>query len=151
MVALWEEDPRAPPFPKKKKKKEKDEMSDAPTTLRWPATFADDQTQDDDDVIDDDDGKARGGDSTSCAHQNHGAVVEIPRVWEPLLSSDDGPLPTSGGGNQRPDHQQEASSSRLDLLSSTCFTDFAALTSGLLVGPSAKGGCSLNWWERHKT
>ena len=131
MVAFWREDPRAPPFPRQQHLPASPSAASLPSSfsprqLRWPSSFRDDESGNDEgEEEQEEDGEA---------WLNERALVKVPRVWEPLTV----PPSSSSSSSSSP------SSDRQDLLNSCCFTDFAALTSGLLVGSSAKGGCSLN-------
>lgn len=135
MVAFWVNDPRAPPFPA------------APLAGQaWPATFTAPLP-----------GLAapKKGFSTTPAAvawratPNPGAVWPVAEVWEPLesgSSSGEGSGSGSRSGVVRGRSSRSGGRNRrigLDLLAPSCFTDCAALNSGLfLAGPT--GACSLN-------
>ena len=114
MVALWETDPRAPTFP-------------TASAAAWPATLSSPLPAPAPGAV--------GPGEDEPARRNLEAVRAIGRIWEPVE--------TGGKAGKADKAGKSAAKERLDLLSPGCFTDLAALGSGLFLA-GASAACSLN-------
>jgi hypothetical protein len=134
MVAFWADDPRATPFPP---------SSGQASAPLWPRDFtaplfpSTGEEQDGSGGSGDRDRSAAAdamADLEWTAVLNPRAVRAVAPVWEALEAD------TTSGPPPAPPTKGERG---LDLLSSRCFTEFAALSSGVLFA-GARAACSLN-------
>ena len=120
MVALWRDDPGAPPFPGPSAVGEK----------TWPASF----------LVPLERPCVSGRGERHVARRNMSAVRSLKHVWEEVAQKGNG----RAGKGQSSAKLQESASGGIDLLSEDCFTDFSALNSGLVIAGPSSGPCSLN-------